>query len=837
MPQIRTYGRNPTLGEVKEYYAREDVLNFLNYACGKRKVIFSFKDEPSMRSEGNNPPLKPLNTEHLHQIITERIAENMGSMADDARLHTYPSFHGMTGKDGDAISDFVMEADCPGWRRSFVDVRGAIEILSNFSVPYIAKFSGHRSLHVMIPREAFPEKFDGANVASSWKSLDKRLRDFFGKYARVRYAHGTGGLLRLPYSLNENTGMVSLPIKHEDMGNFRPWESIVCLVGDVVPDLFDASDDDRDKTSQFLHAALIEDRIEPLKGKIWDIQPKRDLEKYRHLLDETSPAEAQFHSDSPLQSAEAAWRMMVTGSRVPDEVFRDYSHERSVDARWFIAEAMMGDERAAELLSEKDEYAADAIGDSLSLNADSFLKDLLNRDMDWESFFNSSVIIYGIFERSAVSFKDEVLRQAEVVDADKSLLLLKCASAMGGAGGDWNMVSKIAATLERRFPGRTEIIPQFVCDNIETLAIADWQHESEKQMAEEALIAAGERATDALMLAMANPDLWVRKRVMGILRRVGDPKAVPCLVSALGDPGGKVRRMALTAIMNLDQKPEKLREMLIEAAESDNPRMRANALRVLRLLDDGAPDSLEMALKSLDDRDPKVRKAGVKSLGKIGGSRAIGGLRSSLADENEDVSITAAYALAEVGEKGIAELRTAMTSDNVNVARCAAHALVEAGDTSGIDLVIDSLNDDEWQVWNTPWTLAESGDKRAADALLKLVENSLHTEAVPRVFFNAVKALGKCTDERVVGALKEMLYARRDRSSRRSAIVALREMGTEEALDVLLEAVVSRDGNLSQHAGNALVKMGREILPRLEILADQVEGKQKRMVERVIRLV
>jgi hypothetical protein len=168
MPSSKTYGRNPTLGEVKEYYAREDVLAFLNYACKKRKVVFSFKDEPSLGSERRTPPLAPRDTQHLHQIITEAIEKNMEGMADDARPHAYPSFHSMTAKDGDVVSDFVMEADCQGWRRSFVDVRGAIEILKNFHVPCIAKFSGHRSLHVMIPREAFPDEFNGAPIAQSW---------------------------------------------------------------------------------------------------------------------------------------------------------------------------------------------------------------------------------------------------------------------------------------------------------------------------------------------------------------------------------------------------------------------------------------------------------------------------------------------------------------------------------------------------------------------------------------------------------------------------------------------------------------------------------------------
>ncbi len=836
MPQIKTYGRSPTLGEVKEYYARADVLAFLNYACKKRKVIFSFKDEPSLRSEAHTSPLEPQNIEHLRQIIMEGVEDKMRGMADDARPHAYPSFHGMTDKDGDTISDFVMEADCQGWRRSFVDVRGAIEILNNFHVPYIAKFSGHRSLHVMIPREAFPEEFDGAPIDQSWKSLVSNLRSFFGEYAKVRYAHGTGGILRLPYSLNENTGMVSLPIGYEELDDFRPWEAIIHLVGEIKPDLFHVSAGDRNSTSQFLHAALIEKRIKPLKGKMWCIRPKRDLDKYQYLLNDLSSEQTQFASDDPIQQTEAALRLMISGSRVPDEVFMGYGSERSVDARWFIAEALMGDERASELLHESDEYAGDAIGDSVSLNAGSFLKHLLNRDMDWSSFFDSAVTIHGILERSSRSLKGEIIQQAEVVHEDKSLLILKCASALGGADGDWDTVSEVAAMLERRFPWRTDIIPQYVCDNIKLLAIPGWQRESEKRMAAEALIAAGERATDALMLAMANPDLWMRKGIMSILCKVGDPKAVPCLVSALGDPGGKVRRMAVGGIMNLKQKPEELKQMLIEAAESDNPRMRANAMTVLRLIDDTALDSLEVALRSLEDTDPKVRKAGVKSLGKIGGSRAINGLLRALADENNDVSITAAFALTDAGDKGMAELQTAMISDNLHIARCAAHALAKVGDFSGIDLVMDALHDDEWQVWGTPQTLAESGDKRAVEALMKLVEDSIYAESLSSKAINATKALGRCADERALDILKAMMYTRRDRNSRRAAVMALREMGTDEALNVLLEAMISKDGNLTQHAGNALAKMGTEILPRLKALADQAEGKQRRRIENVMRL-
>ena len=830
MSPIRTYGRNPTLAEVKEYYAREDVLTFLNHACGKRKVIFSFKDEPSLGSEARTEPLEPLDITHLRQIITARIEENMRGMADDARPYAYPSFHGMTSKDGDVIGDFVMEADCQGWRRSFVDVRGMIHILSEFRVPHIAKFSGHRSLHVMIPREAFPEEFNGVPLAQSWKSLEKQLRNFLYKYAQVRYAHGTGGILRLPYSLNENTGLVSLPIVPEELDDFRPWEAILHLVENVSPDLFDVSADDRNRTSQFLHAALIEKRITPLKSRIWRIQPKRNLDKYRHLVDDLSSIPAELASDDPAKRAEAAWKLMISDLRVPDEVFRGYAQENSAGVRWFVAEALMGDERVLELLYEIDEYAADAIGDSASLSAVSFLERLLGGAAGWERSFGAAMNTHAIFERSVGMFRDEIIRQAEIIQEDKASLLLRCASVLGGADDDWDTVTKVAATLERRFPHMTDLVSQAVFINVQRLGSED---RNDRRMAEEALIAAGERATDTLILVMGNVDHGVRKSVMSILCKVGDPKAIHCLVNALGDPGGKIRRMAANGLLRLDPKPKELKELLINAVESDNPRQRASAMNILRTIDDAT--TLRVALKALKDRDPKVRRTAVKSLAKTGGSLSMNGLEHALADESVDVAINAAFALAEIGSKGIAMLRAALRDENVQMARCAAHGLASIGDPSGIDLLIDALNDDEWQVWGTPRTLAESGDKRAVEALMTFVENSLHLENMPGKAWLAAKALGRCPDQRAVDILKKMMHTRRDRNSRRAAVMALREMGTAEAVDALLEALVSDDGNLRQHARNSLMKMGPEILPRLKELADQVAGKPRRAVAHVLQ--
>lgn len=65
--------------------------------------------------------------------------------------------------------------------------------------------------------------------------------------------------------------------------------------------------------------------------------------------------------------------------------------------------------------------------------------------------------------------------------------------------------------------------------------------------------------------------------------------------------------------------------------------------------------------------------------------------------------------------------------------------------------------------------------------------------------------------------------------------MALQTIGTEKAVDILLEALASEDGNLRQHARNTLMKIGPEILPRLRILAEQVEGKPRRSVEGLLQ--
>ena len=65
MTQTRTFGRYPTLGEMKWYYSRDDVLKAVFDACQRRTVTAALR--------GAHWEIHPTSKEHLHQIINETI--------------------------------------------------------------------------------------------------------------------------------------------------------------------------------------------------------------------------------------------------------------------------------------------------------------------------------------------------------------------------------------------------------------------------------------------------------------------------------------------------------------------------------------------------------------------------------------------------------------------------------------------------------------------------------------------------------------------------------------------------------------------------------------------
>jgi HEAT repeat protein len=819
-----TFGRFPTYNEVKEYYTRDDILEFVNDAAAVRSVVLSFKEEPSIHNEGESPPFGSANIDELRQHIMEEFARMLPEHVYPCEkpLQAYPSLHFLTkGEEGEPW-DFIMEADCPGWRRSFVDVRGAIEILHAYNVPFIAKFSGHRSLHLIIPREAFPSEFRDRPIGKVWKELDDGLRKFFSGHAFVRQAHGTGGLLRMSYSLNENTGIVSLPIPYEELDTFRPWESFHHLVR--IKEEFKLSrlvqkcKERTDNTAGFLNAALNDKSISPLPRRMWSFSLP---EKLRY---------AELDVAEPADDAESAWRDLATGGKTDDEAVRRYRYEENPDIRWFIAESLIGDERSFELLPENDEYALCAIEDSIARQANSSMSSFFDRYQEL-SGYHSVRGLQAIMERlEPEALKQELLRRSEVSDEGELRQLVRFASIVASVFRDWDISEKVIQQAMERFPGILDEMDQGVLEAAKGL---EARNITEIREAQRVLFGAGKKAAEQLLLTMASDKPWVRRRAIEVISKLKDPAFIECLVNALGDESRRVRSMAIPTLVSLG---DAAKTQLEEAANSDNPMLRANAIRTLGYIE--GDDSFGVAVSGLESTNVKVRNAAIKSLGRMGDERAREALRSALWDIAPRIGVNAAYTLGEFGPEGVNILKDALAQAEAEgatqAARCIAHGLADAGNDSGLDHVISALYDESWEEWGTPFRIAELKHPRGNEAIISFFRDNLMEREVPEWNSRmqpAVRALGEVEDERVVPLLQKFLERESDKKALKAGVDALRIRATtlreREAIRALVQASQADNRSLAQRAASALAKIGQEALPEVEKALMEMEQGSK----------
>lgn len=132
---------------------------------------------------------------------------------------------------------------------------------------------------------------------------------------------------------------------------------------------------------------------------------------------------------------------------------------------------------------------------------------------------------------------------------------------------------------------------------------------------------------------------------------------------------------------------------------------------------------------------------------------------------------------AEGADKGkmSEELIGALKSQDGEVRESAAYALAEIGDKKAVEPLINSLDDENpWVRESAAHALAELGDNKAVEPLIK----SLHDDN-PWVRESAVRALGTLQDEQAIEPLKKLLHDE-DMDVSESASEVLKQMtGTD----------------------------------------------------------
>ena len=222
----------PLLEEAKEYYSRGDVLHEMLAAMHRWHVRL----EP-----GEGRKHRWFNVDS-HRTIRRTLIKHIDFMQRHPGRYKYPYMRidalrydpvpSWDGKDLWGL-DLIIEKDGKYWRSCWRAVAPVIDLLHHFGVYYWLKYTGHHSLHVVIPAENFPVNWGNVKLVNYLPSFGARLVAFFDKFCYqpldetgFQGAGGTGGT-NMPFTLNEDTGLLNYPVLKSEVDDFEPWKASI----------------------------------------------------------------------------------------------------------------------------------------------------------------------------------------------------------------------------------------------------------------------------------------------------------------------------------------------------------------------------------------------------------------------------------------------------------------------------------------------------------------------------------------------------------------------------------------------------------------------------------
>ena len=227
-----------------------------------------------------------------------------------------------------------------------------------------------------------------------------------------------------------------------------------------------------------------------------------------------------------------------------------------------------------------------------------------------------------------------------------------------------------------------------------------------------------------------------------------------------------VRRDAIGVLTGV--KDARVLYPLIKALQEDDPGIQQAAMDALIAFEDEA--AVYQVLPLLSDRRVHVRNMAREILDKIG-KYGIDLFQPHVKDKDEDVRKMIADILGSIHGLEPKKMLIEMLKDPCsNVRSSAAEGLGRVGDSSAVEALIGLLNDEDWVVLFAAGALGRIRDRRAIQPLIRLV-NSGKTEL------------------------------------QIAAIEAIAQVGGEEAVDGLMEAIDSADPDVVRTAVKGAVRL------------------------------
>ncbi|MHB0939456.1 MAG: HEAT repeat domain-containing protein [Armatimonadota bacterium] len=307
-------------------------------------------------------------------------------------------------------------------------------------------------------------------------------------------------------------------------------------------------------------------------------------------------------------------------------------------------------------------------------------------------------------------------------------------------------------------------------------------------------LAASPDSTDALLqrLGRRNVEQWspVEKsrwdNAAYTLTGRKEARALPLLIAALGS-----KELGDTARICLRRFGQSGVEALINACDTADRDVRRQILIMLTDVND--PRKTAVAVKALKDPDVGIRRAAAYSLRNTDPS-VIDPLVAALEDSDTGVRRQAVSSLGRLGDPVIASRLVPLLADEKEVARAAESALASFGDKAHRMLLAELTNPTVEIRTRVAELLKGSRDPVVIDGLQATLKDP---DAGVRAA--AVAALGSCQEPRVAAALTAALSDQAP-AVRVEAAIALLDRGNTDAMNAILEAARTADGDVQNQA-------------------------------------
>jgi len=267
-------------------------------------------------------------------------------------------------------------------------------------------------------------------------------------------------------------------------------------------------------------------------------------------------------------------------------------------------------------------------------------------------------------------------------------------------------------------------------------------------------------AIPALLNALKGEYFTVRSRAALALADLGDPGVIPALLPLLRDKEDEVRIAACDALRRFDDPStfDELTDLLL-----DDPKIEVRRHAIHALGDGKHPAAIPFLMEALRDSFwwYEREQAAADLLNVIGnmGSGVVEPLIEALADREGTVRKFAAIVLGRLRDsRALEELGMALYDLHHEVGQAAAEALAQFG-PAAVDILFGSLHHAEPGIrLNAVYALGKIQDARVVPALIEMLEDPDH-----HVRWQTVTSLGQLRDPRALPALQQIAAQRADR--------------------------------------------------------------------------